>query len=88
MHATSVKAWQSFFWSIEPVLESALVKLLSFMPQIGQRFSGAKKDAPEYARGNYLLRTLGMQASHPLWKCSNKCLIVYAASGVYLTHMT
>lgn len=50
---------------MEPLSGSALLKLLSDMPQIGQRFSGAKKDAPEYARGNYLLRTLGMQASHP-----------------------
>ena len=74
MHATSVEAWHSFFPSIEPVLESALVKLSNGMPQIGQRFSGAKKDAPEYARGNYLLRTLGMQASHPLWECSNNAL--------------
>ncbi len=31
-------------------------------PQLGQRFSGGGKESPEYARGNYLLRTLGMQA--------------------------
>ena len=30
--------------------------------QLGQRFSGGGKDQPEYARANYLLRTLGMQA--------------------------
>lgn len=32
--------------------------------QLGQRFRGAKSDLPEYARANYLLRTLGMQVSH------------------------
>ncbi|KAK9828423.1 hypothetical protein WJX81_006396 [Elliptochloris bilobata] len=29
--------------------------------KLGQRFGGGKQDAPEYARGSYLLRTLGMQ---------------------------
>lgn len=48
--------------SVKRLSGSAPLRLLTGMPQIGQRFSGAKKDAPEYARGNYLLRTLGMQA--------------------------
>ena len=76
MHATSVEAWHPFFWSIEPVFESALLKLLIDLSQIGQRFSGAKKDAPEYARGNYLLRTLGMQASHTALRAFQQMHIV------------